>query len=152
MGHRVRQHRRDGAPVSTHALGKAPKGTQTKTSIKRRRRNKPSKAVRRWKLRSSLQRIGTIVILLAGRHRGKRAVIVGRHRFSGLLLITGPFKCNGIPVRRVHPDYVIATKTRIKIRKVSLAVIAFISHLWPSQLDQNRTCWFRRIHGCASLT
>ncbi|VDK40096.1 unnamed protein product [Taenia asiatica] len=120
VGHRVRQHRRDGAPVSTYALGKAPKGTQTKMSIGRRRRNKPNKAVRRWKLRSSLRKIGTIVILLAGRHRGKRAVIVGRHRFSGLLLVTGPFKCNGIPVRRVHPDYVIATKTRIKMGKLRL--------------------------------
>ncbi|KAH9279497.1 60S ribosomal protein L6 [Echinococcus granulosus] len=120
VGHRVKQHRRDGAPVSTHALGKAPKGTQTKMSIARRRRNKPSRAVKRWKLRSSLRRIGTIVILLAGRHRGKRAVIVGRHRFSGLLLITGPLKCNGIPVRRVHPDYVIATKTCIKMDKLRL--------------------------------
>ncbi|VDM22068.1 unnamed protein product [Hydatigera taeniaeformis] len=116
----VKQHRRDGAPVPTHGLGKAPKGTQTKMSLKRRRRNKPSQAVRRWKLRSSLRRIGTIVILLAGRHRGKRAVVVGRHRTSGLLLITGPLKCNGIPVRRVHPDYVIATKTRIKMDKVDL--------------------------------
>ncbi|CDS36218.1 60s ribosomal protein l6 [Echinococcus multilocularis] len=120
VGHRVKQHRRDGAPVSTHALGKAPKGTQTKMSIARRRRNKPSRAVKRWKLRSSLRRIGTIVILLAGRHRGKRAVIVGRHQFSGLLLITGPLKCNGIPVRRVHPDYVIATKTCIKMDKLRL--------------------------------
>ncbi|EUB55393.1 60S ribosomal protein L6 [Echinococcus granulosus] len=124
VGHRVKQHRRDGAPVSTHALGKAPKGTQTKMSIARRRRNKPSRAVKRWKLRSSLRRIGTIVILLAGRHRGKRAVIVGRHRFSGLLLITGPLKCNGIPVRRVHPDYVIATKTCIKMDKVGMSAIA----------------------------
>ncbi|KAL5105965.1 60S ribosomal protein L6 [Taenia crassiceps] len=120
VGHRVKQHRRDGAPVSTYALGKAPKGTQTKMSIGRRRRNKPNKAVKRWKLRSSLRRIGTIVILLAGRHRGKRAVVIGRHRFSGLLLITGPFKCNGIPVRRVHPDYVIATKTRIQMDKLRL--------------------------------
>nr|CUU99813.1 hypothetical transcript [Hymenolepis microstoma] len=95
--HRVAQHRRDGAPVSTHALGKATKGFTTKMSVERRNRNKPSKAIQRWKLRKSLQRVGTVVILLAGRHR-----------------------VNGIPIRRVHPDYVIATKTVIKMDKIRL--------------------------------
>ncbi|KAM7534103.1 hypothetical protein Aperf_G00000105848 [Anoplocephala perfoliata] len=118
--HKVNQHRRDGAPVSTHALGKAPKGFTTKMSIERRNRDKPSKAIQRWRLRKSLQKVGTIVILLAGRHKGKRAVVIGRHKFSGLLLVTGPFKLNGVPIRRVHPDYVIATKTIIKMDKIPL--------------------------------
>ncbi|VDN98536.1 unnamed protein product [Rodentolepis nana] len=116
--HRVAQHRRDGAPISTHALGKAPKGFFTKMSLERRNRNKPNKSIQRWRLRKSLRRVGTVVILLAGRHKGKRAVVIGRHKFSGLLLITGPYKVNGIPIRRVHPDYVIATKTIIKMDKV----------------------------------
>uniref|UniRef100_A0A183SNU4 Large ribosomal subunit protein eL6 n=1 Tax=Schistocephalus solidus TaxID=70667 RepID=A0A183SNU4_SCHSO len=80
-----------------------------------RQAEKPSKGVRRWKLRASLRKPGTVVILLAGRHRGKRAVCVGRHAHSGLLLITGPYSINGIPVRRVHPDYVLATKTVIRL-------------------------------------
>ncbi|BHF83566.1 60S ribosomal protein L6 [Sparganum proliferum] len=112
---RLAQHRRDGARVSTNQLGKRIKGEKTKLSRAHRQADKPSKGVRRWKLRASLRKPGTVVILLAGRHRGKRAVCVGRHAHSGLLLITGPYSVNGIPVRRVHPDYVLATKTVIRL-------------------------------------
>ncbi|BHF83567.1 60S ribosomal protein L6 [Sparganum proliferum] len=116
---RLAQHRRDGARVSTNQLGKRIKGEKTKLSRAHRQADKPSKGVRRWKLRASLRKPGTVVILLAGRHRGKRAVCVGRHAHSGLLLITGPYSVNGIPVRRVHPDYVLATKTVIRLSNVA---------------------------------
>ena len=33
----------------------------------------------------------------------------------GVLLVTGPFKINGVPLRRVNSRYVIATKTSVSL-------------------------------------
>merc|ERR1712100_287406 len=65
------------------------------------------------KLKASLVP-GAVVILLAGRFKGRRAVFL-KQLDSGLCLITGPFKVNGIPLRRVPQSYVIGTSTVVDV-------------------------------------
>ena len=57
---------------------------------------------------------GQIVIILSGRFRGRRVVYLKKLE-SNLLLVTGPYKYNGVPLKRVNAAYVLPTNTKLNI-------------------------------------
>ena len=65
------------------------------------------------KTRKSLEP-GTICIVLAGRFQGRRVIFL-KMLESGLGLVTGPYKINGVPLRRMNLVYLLATKTKIAL-------------------------------------
>lgn len=69
---------------------------------------------------------GAVLILLAGRFRGKRVILL-KNLDQGVLLVTGPFKINGVPLRRVNARYVIATSYKVDLAGLDTAKVEEIS-------------------------
>ena len=57
---------------------------------------------------------GQVVIILSGRFRGRRVVYL-KNLENNLLLVTGPYKYNGVPLKRVNAAYVLPTNTKLKV-------------------------------------
>lgn len=97
---------------------KGPRFYPTET---RPRKSKTGRVTHKMHARSFKKGIepGRVLIILAGKHRGKRVVLLKTLK-SGLLLVNGPFKINGCPLKRMHQKFVIVTRTKIPFDGVKL--------------------------------
>jgi len=105
----------------------APKAAAAKKKVAKKQRVKVAKKVKRSDPKFSTLRKsitpGTIAVMLAGRFRGRRVVVLKQLPKNGPLVISGPMKYNGVPLRRVDSRYIIATSTKVDISGVDTSKV-----------------------------
>lgn len=62
---------------------------------------------------------GTILILLGLKFKGKKCVFL-KFTQNGSMVITGPYRMNGIPLRRINPKYAFLTEIKINLNYLNL--------------------------------
>jgi large subunit ribosomal protein L6e len=101
------------ARATRYTISKWYPGDDVKKHFKR-----ANKAPKPTKLRRNIAP-GQVLIVLAGRFKGKRVVFLKQLK-SGLLLVTGPHKINGVPLKRLNQVYAIPTKTKVDLAGVNV--------------------------------
>nr|UXY87572.1 60S ribosomal protein L6B [Cryptomonas curvata] len=74
-------------------------------------------------LENSNIKIGSIIILLSTKYQGKKVILL-RITKSGLYVISGLYKLNGIPIRRVNPKYIFPTGVYIDISDINTKIFS----------------------------
>ena len=64
---------------------------------------------------------GSIVILLSSNLQGKKAIILNTTKLE-LFVISGMYRLNGIPIRRVNPRYILPTDIQIDIDDINTTI------------------------------
>jgi large subunit ribosomal protein L6e len=101
---------------------------QKKKKILNQRKNVPKKFfLSNLKTKSSLSlsscpKKGTILIFLHPlRYHGKKGILLNITS-SGNLVITGPCQINGIPLQKIHPNYLIATGKQLNLMNLNFRI------------------------------
>ena len=83
-------------------------------------------------------KIGSVIILLSSNFQGRKAILLKITK-SGLFVISGPYKINGVPLRRVNPRYIIPTHVAIDINGINTTILndEYFIALKKSQKNQN---------------
>lgn len=63
---------------------------------------------------------------------------------DGTLLVSGPFKVNGVPLRRVNARYVIATSTKVSVESVNVSKFnaAYFAREKPTKEQKSEANFF----------
>ena len=98
------------------------KKLRTKKGAKETPLDKPA-----WNLEKLRKSIvpGTILIIVAGKYAGKKVIFLKQCIKSGALIVTGPYKINGVPLMRINQRYVIATSQKVDVSKVNMDGVDF---------------------------